>query len=148
MWPKRKKRKHEMGRESAETKVGASKKVKEVVVRGGNRKLKLLAADVANVIDPEGGETKRTKILSVLENPANLHFVRRNIITKGAVIETELGKVRVTSRPGQTGTVDGILLEAKKVEEQKTERPSAKGPSQPEEEKLSEEKETESPDKS
>ncbi|MEA1905186.1 MAG: 30S ribosomal protein S8e, partial [Candidatus Hadarchaeota archaeon] len=42
VWPKRKKRKHEMGRESAETKVGASKKVKEVVVRGGNRKLKLL----------------------------------------------------------------------------------------------------------
>lgn len=147
MWPKRKKRKHEMGRESAETKIGASKKVK-VVVRGGNRKLKLLAADVANVIDPEGGETKRTKILSVLENPANLHFVRRNIITKGAVIETELGKVRVTSRPGQTGTVDGILLEVKKVEEQKTERPSAKGPSQPEEEKPAGEKETEKPDKS
>ncbi len=147
MWPKRKKRKHEMGRESAETKVGASKKVK-VVVRGGNWKLKLLAADIANVIDPKSGETKRTKILSVLENPANLHFVRRNIVTKGAVIETELGKVRVTSRPGQTGTVDGILLEARKVEEQKIEKPPTKEPPQPEEEKLAEEKETEKPDKS
>ena len=121
VWPRRKKRKYEMGRESAETKLGTPKKVK-VAVRGGDFKLKLLAADTVNITDPKSGEIKKSKILSVLENPANPHFVRRNIITKGAVIETELGKVLVTSRPGQTGTVDGILLEAK-AEKQETEKP-------------------------
>lgn len=128
MWPRRKKRKYEMGRESAETKLGPPRRVK-VAVRGGNHKLKLLAADIANITDPKSGETRKSKILSVLENPANPHFVRRNIITKGAVIETELGKVRVTSRPGQTGTVDGILLETRKVEEQRIEEPPPEGAS-------------------
>jgi small subunit ribosomal protein S8e len=45
-----------------------------------------------------------------VENQANIHYVRRNIINKGAIIETNLGKARVTSRPGQTGTINAVLL--------------------------------------
>jgi small subunit ribosomal protein S8e len=49
-------------------------------------------------------------MLSVVENQANPHFVRRNIVTKGAVVETELGRVRITSRTGQDGVVNAVLI--------------------------------------
>jgi small subunit ribosomal protein S8e len=87
--------------------------------------LGLLAIDVANVTDSQTGQTKSTKILSVIENPADPHFVRRNVLTKGAIIETELGKARVTSRPGQSGSVNAVLIEAKPV---KAEEPPEKPP--------------------
>ena len=41
-------------------------------------------------------------------------YVRRNIITKGAIVKTEAGLVKITSRPGQDGTLNGILVEEKK----------------------------------
>ena len=37
-------------------------------------------------------------------------LVRRNIITKGSIVETKLGKAKVTCRPGQEGSVNGVLL--------------------------------------
>ncbi|RLF79472.1 30S ribosomal protein S8e, partial [Thermococci archaeon] len=42
--------------------------------------------------------------------PANRQYVRRNIITKGAIIQTEIGKAIVTSRPGQDGVVNAVLI--------------------------------------
>jgi small subunit ribosomal protein S8e len=108
----RKKRKREMGREFLEAKIGERKVVK-LRVRGGNYKLRLLSVNEANVTDPRTGKTVKTKILGVIENPANRHFVRRNVLTKGAIIETELGKARVTSRPGQDGVINALLVEAK-----------------------------------
>jgi small subunit ribosomal protein S8e len=107
-----------MGSESAETKLGAPKRV-EQSARGRGRKFRLLSADVANVTDPETRQTKKAKILTVVESPADPHFVRRNVLTRGAVIETELGKARVTSRPGQTGTINAVLIEPRKVPEEK-----------------------------
>ena len=65
---------------------------------------------VANVLDPEKNTAKKVEILDVLDNTANRDFVRRKIITKGAVIETELGQARVTSRPGQHGVINAVLL--------------------------------------
>ena len=50
-------------------------------------------------------------MLTVLENGANSHFVRRNIITKGAIVETEIGKAKITPRTGQKGIVNGVLIE-------------------------------------
>ena len=106
----RKKRKYELGREPAETHIGEDRR-KNVRVRGGNFKVRLLRASTANVYIPEEGVVKKAKIESVVENPANIHFARRNIITRGAIIQTEIGLVRVTSRPGQDGVVNGILIE-------------------------------------
>lgn len=94
-------------------------------------KLSLLGTDVANVVNPDTGVTKKSKILTVVENLADPHFVRRNVLTKGAIIETELGRARVTSRPGQSGTVDAVLLEVKPVEAEKT--AETKKPAAPEE---------------
>ena len=51
------------------------------------------------------------KLLNVIENSANPNYVRRNIITKGAIVETELGHAKVTSRPGQDGVVNGVIVE-------------------------------------
>ena len=77
---------------------------------GGHLNRILMASNVVNVTDPATGKTKKVKILSVIENPANPHFVRRNVITKGAVIDTEMGKAKVTSRPSRDGAVDAVLL--------------------------------------
>ena len=105
----RKKRKRELGREPANTKVAEEKERRKIIrTYGGNRKVRLVEALYANVFD--GGKGKKVKILNVVENPANRQYARRNIITKGAIIETELGKAIVTSRPGQDGVVNAVLL--------------------------------------
>lgn len=74
------------------------------------KKVKLVEVEFANVIDPKTKKAKKVKILNVIENKADSHLVRRGIITKGAVIKTELGEARVTSRPSQHGVVNAILL--------------------------------------
>ena len=57
-------------------------------------------------------EVRVKKIETVKDNKANLHYMRRNILTKGAVIKTELGDARITNRPGQDGVINAILLPA------------------------------------
>ncbi len=109
----RKKRKMDKGSEFLETRIG-KRNVKAKRSRGGNEKLKLLSVEKINVADPKTKKFKRVKILSVEKNPANPHFVRRNIITKGAIVRTEIGSVEVTSKPGQDGIVNGVLIEEKK----------------------------------
>jgi small subunit ribosomal protein S8e len=108
----RKKRKYELGREQAETRIGKVR-AKVIRVRGGNVKVRLFETQYANVVDPKTGKAQKVEIKRVVENKANPHYVRRNIITKGAIILTELGEARVTSRPGQDGSVNAVLLEKK-----------------------------------
>jgi small subunit ribosomal protein S8e len=108
--PSRKKRKFEIGREQQYASTG-EQRVKLYKTRGHGQKVRLLRVEWANVLDPKKKTTKRTRILTVKSNPANPHFVQRNIITKGATIETELGPARVTSRPGQHGAVSAVLTE-------------------------------------
>ena len=103
------KRKCEIGRESPETHIGEERK-KIIRTRGNNRKVRVLRANMANVTDPKTGETKKVGMEIVVSNPANQHYVRRNVVTKGAVIKTELGDAKVTSRPGQDGTVNAVLI--------------------------------------
>jgi small subunit ribosomal protein S8e len=107
--PHRKKKKFELGSEPTATLIGAVRK-KEARGLGGNMKIKAFACDFANVTDRKTGISKKVKIETVVENRANPYFVRRNIITKGAIIRTELGNARVTSRPGQEGVVSAVLL--------------------------------------
>ena len=106
----RNKRNAEFGRTPAETRIGEEVK-KEIVVRGNGTKTRATVANRINVIDPKDNSSKNVEIITVLENSANTHFVRRNIVTKGAVVETEIGKAKITSRPGQKGIVNGVLIE-------------------------------------
>ncbi|MDY6774383.1 MAG: 30S ribosomal protein S8e [Candidatus Nanohaloarchaea archaeon] len=104
----RKPRKHEQGGEFAATTLG-DEEIKVNRVRGGEEKLRVNSTGEVNLaVD---GEVETVEIESVLENPANPDYVRRNVLTKGTVVETERGKARVTSRPGQDGTVNAVLLE-------------------------------------
>jgi small subunit ribosomal protein S8e len=103
-----KKKKHELGRQSTETQVG-DRKLKIVDARGNTEKVRAVTTDVASVAD--GAETVEATIEQVSENPSNPNYARRNIITKGAVIETDEGQARVTSRPGQDGQVNAVLLD-------------------------------------
>ena len=105
----RKKRQNELGREPSFTKLGA-KRVQKIRTMGANRKIRILGADIANILDPKTKTFKQVKIKTITDNPANPHFIRRNILTKGSVIDTELGKAKITSRPGQNGIVNAVLI--------------------------------------
>ena len=104
----RKKRKHELGSAPTETQVGEHK-LKVVETHGGNTKVRAVGTNVASVATDDGVEN--ATIEDVVENASNPHYVRRNIITKGAIVETDLGRARVTSRPGQDGQVNAVLLD-------------------------------------
>ncbi|WEL20761.1 30S ribosomal protein S8e [Halorhabdus sp. BNX81] len=104
----RNKRRHELGDEPTETEVG-EQKLKFVDARGGTEKIRAVATDVASVATDDG--TVAAEIENVVENPANPNYIRRNIITKGAVVATSEGEARVTSRPGQDGQVNAELIE-------------------------------------
>lgn len=103
------KKKRELAGTPALTKLEKSKTKKKRTM-GGNDKKKLLSADAANLVGKDGKVVK-VKIKNVVDNPADKHLARRNIMTKGAIIETEKGKARVTSRPGQDGVINAVLIE-------------------------------------
>jgi small subunit ribosomal protein S8e len=106
--PFRNKKRYQLGREPAETTVGEPR-FQVIDSRGNGTKTRVLSTNVANVsVD---GETVEAEITNVVDNPANINYIRRNIITKGAIIETSEGQARVTSRPGQTGQVNAVGLD-------------------------------------
>jgi len=110
--PYRKKRKFEKGSFPTETTLGETKK-KLSRGHGRNTKIQLLSVTQANISDPTTGKTQKTEIVRVVKNPANADYDRRGVITKGALIETPIGTAKVTSRPGQNGVVNAILIPKK-----------------------------------
>jgi len=105
----RSKRKFDMGGRPTLTKIGKHH-VKTVKTKGAGRRMKVLVAKVANVYDPKTKKFSKSEITKVEEAPANRHFTRRNIIVKGTIISTKAGKAKITSRPGQDGTVNAVLV--------------------------------------
>jgi len=109
----RKKRKYEQGTFPAETALGETKR-KLSRGRGGNIKAKLLSDKHVCVTDPKTGKTEKAEITRVVRNPANIDYNRRGVITKGAIVETSQGLARVTSRPGQHGTLNAVAISEEK----------------------------------
>jgi small subunit ribosomal protein S8e len=107
----RNKRKHELGRPPTMSKLSEKEKTRKIRVRGGDIKIRLKTASHINVADPGTKKVVREKILGIVETPSNPQLVRGNYITKGTVVKTSLGLVKVTSRPGQHGVLNGILIE-------------------------------------
>jgi len=105
----RNKRRFEIGRELHLTTIGPMKQ-KTMRTRGNNKKSRVLTSNTAYVIDPKTNKTTKTEIVTVVENSANVHYVRRNIMNKGAIINTKIGKAKITSRPGQSGVINAVLL--------------------------------------
>ena len=102
----RKKKQYELGSDPTLTYIGKAK-IKTKRILGGNTKSSLLSNDT--VLIPIKGKIVKAKIESVINNPANVNYTRRNLITKGALVKTDQGEVKITSRPGQTGILQGIL---------------------------------------
>lgn len=103
----KKKGKDNRNRQERTTKIG-KKKIKLIRTKGGNSKLTSTLLDSANIIINK--KAKKTIIKNVLETPSNTFLARQNILIKGAIIETELGKARITNRPSQEGQIQAIIL--------------------------------------
>ncbi|MCI4319916.1 MAG: 30S ribosomal protein S8e [Thermoplasmata archaeon] len=108
--PNRKKRRFEIARELQHATIGTGT-VKRYRVRGANEKRRILTTNAINVYDPATKSMKVAKVITVRENPANPNYVQRNVITRGALLETDLGLVQVRSRPGQDGVLNGVRVE-------------------------------------
>lgn len=106
--PNRDRRKHELGSEPTETRVGETK-LKAVDTRGTGQKVRALQVNSASVATDDG--TVAADLEDVVENPSDPNYARRNIVTRGAIVETSAGRARVTSRPGQDGQVNAVLVE-------------------------------------
>jgi len=107
--PFRKEKIGELGRDPTLTKMGENR-VRVIRIMSGKEKRVLLSAGLVNVYNSETKKYQKAKIKTVVENPANRHYVRRNIITKGTIVDTDIGKVKITSRPGQEGSLNGVLI--------------------------------------
>ncbi len=103
----RKKRLDEIAGQNKKVKLGTEKR-KSKRGKGGNRKIYLLGAKFVNIQDK--GKSKKLEIKNVLETPSNRFLARQNIITKGTIVLTELGNVKVTNRPTQEGVINGIVI--------------------------------------
>lgn len=106
--PLRIRRKYEIDRYPNEPINGAQVTVTRRI-RGNNKKTALKSIDFVNLATGEA-KVKKSKIIKVLDNATNNDYKRRGIITKGAILETQEGKCRVISKPGQNGIVNAILL--------------------------------------
>lgn len=104
----RKSRKYDAGGEFTATTLGEHE-VRKQDARGNTKKNRVKRTQQVSLsVD---GEAKQVDIEAVLENPANPDYVRRDILTKGTRIETGEGTAVVTSRPGQDGTVNAVLVD-------------------------------------
>ncbi|MFH1751961.1 MAG: 30S ribosomal protein S8e [archaeon] len=124
---RRDKRLSEKGGIASQTKVSENQKTKKLKARGGIKKNKITEANQASIA-LKGQKTVKASIVKVVENKSNRLYERRNIITKGAIIEVKLGNeskhALVTSRPGKHGTVNAVIVD--KIEVKKTSKAKRK----------------------
>jgi small subunit ribosomal protein S8e len=105
---RRKKKLNESPGQKKTTKLGETRRRSKRTV-GGGRKVFLLQNKTVNV--PIKGKVQKLEIKNVVETPSNRFLARQNIITKGTIVETESGRVKISNRPTQEGVLNGILIE-------------------------------------
>ena len=105
---RRKKKMYELPGQRRQVRLGIEKR-KDKRTMGGRKKTFLLIANMINV--KVGDKIQKLEIRNVLETPSNRFLARQNILSKGTIVQTEKGKVRITNRPSQEGMVNGILIE-------------------------------------
>jgi|SRR3989344_1718811 len=94
------------------TTIGEKRKL-NLRIRNGGSKSRLLQVNTVNLYDPKAKKYTQAKIETVVDSPSDRNFIRRNIMTKGSVIRTDKGNARITSRPGQEGAINAVLIENK-----------------------------------
>ena len=104
------KRRTEVASEEQLAYVGEADARKNYRKRSGSQTVRTLSVNQVNV-NMKGGKTVRATVKNVVGNDADPNYIRRNIVTKGAVLDTDQCLVKVTSRPGMHGVVSGVLVE-------------------------------------
>jgi len=104
----RKKKKYESIGQTRVVKLG-KKKIKLIRILGGKKKMVSLSQNRINVT--KNGKARVVDIKKVIETPSNRFLARQNILVRGAIVETSLGKAKITNKPSQEGNVQGILIE-------------------------------------
>merc|ERR1711865_1183482 len=84
----RKKRKFELGRPAAGTKIGP-KRMRSVRVRGGATKFRALRLNEGNFAWPSESTTRRSRILDVVYNSTNNELVRTKTLVKNAIVQID-----------------------------------------------------------
>ncbi|CAN1810501.1 40S ribosomal protein S8, partial [Linum perenne] len=90
----RKKRKYELGRQPANTKLSSNKTVRRVRVRGGNVKWRALRLDTGNFSWGSEARTCKTRLLDVVYNASNNELVRTQTLVKGAIVQVDAAPFR------------------------------------------------------
>ncbi|KAG9451131.1 hypothetical protein H6P81_011096 [Aristolochia fimbriata] len=85
----RKKRKYELGRQPANTKLSSNKTVRRVRVRGGNVKWRALRLDTGNYSWGSEAVTRKTRVLDVVYNASNNELVRTQTLVKNAIVQVD-----------------------------------------------------------
>jgi small subunit ribosomal protein S8e len=98
-----------LARPPTETHIGP-RKIKKIRTLGGNRKIRVQKENRVNVLDPETKKVQNVTIKGLETNPASRDYSRRKILTKGAIIETELGLARISNRPGNDAVINAVLV--------------------------------------
>ncbi len=88
--PHQKKRKFEIARPPAMTKLGP-KRIHEVRGRGGNTKRRAIRLEMGNFSWGSEKVTKQSKVIDVLYNASNNELVRTKTLVKGAVVQIDGG---------------------------------------------------------
>ncbi|KAK1922242.1 putative 40S ribosomal protein S8 [Papiliotrema laurentii] len=85
----RKKRKFELGRQPAMTKLDSSKRIHEVRTRGGNTKYRALRLDSGNFAWGSEAITRKTRLLQVRYNATNNELLRTQTLVKSAIVDVD-----------------------------------------------------------
>ena len=104
------KRIHRLGNNPANTVIG-DEKIKQRRTRGGDTKEVTLQTETVNLHIPDDNEHVEAELHDVVDSPSNQNYVRRNILTKGCIVETSEGRARITSRPGQSGVINAVAVD-------------------------------------
>ncbi|KAI3858884.1 hypothetical protein MKX03_006953 [Papaver bracteatum] len=126
----RKKRKYELGRQPANTKLSSNKTVRRVRVRGGNVKWRALRLDTGNYSWGSETVTRKSRILDVVYNASNNELVRTQTLVKGAIVQVDAApfkqwylqhygldigrKKKITSAKKEGEEAEAVAEEAKK----------------------------------
>jgi small subunit ribosomal protein S8e len=106
----RKKKLYEHKGQERHVTLGDTKR-KTMRVKGANIKTVMLKSSIVNINIK--GKTQKAEITNVVETPQNKFFARQNRLMKGALIDTSMGKAKITNRPSQEGCINAILVDKK-----------------------------------
>lgn len=116
----RKKRKFELGRQPANTKL-APKRVHTVRVRGGHLKFRALRLDTGNFSWGTEVTARKTRVLDVVYNASNNEMVRTKTLVKGAIVLVDATPYRQWYE-AHYGVKIGVKKNAEKVAEEEVKK--------------------------